>query len=50
LPSGSWIARCRDPQGAAFALQGTRSQTGIGWSVEWDGFSSKGRVVIEPRS
>ena len=26
LPGGSWIARCRDPQGAAFALQGKRSQ------------------------
>jgi predicted enzyme related to lactoylglutathione lyase len=50
LPSGSWIARCRDPQGAAFALQGPRSQAGIGWSTEWDGFSSKGRLVIEPRS
>jgi len=22
LPDGSWIARCRDPQGSAFALQG----------------------------
>jgi uncharacterized protein len=49
LPSGSWIARCRDPQGAAFALQGQRSQAGIGWSTEWDGFSSKGRLVIKPR-
>ena len=26
LPDGSWIARCRDPQGAVFALQGKRSQ------------------------
>ncbi len=26
LPGGSWIVRCRDPQGAAFALQGKRSQ------------------------
>jgi predicted enzyme related to lactoylglutathione lyase len=49
LPSGNWIARCRDPQGAAFALQGPRSQAGIGWTTEWDGFSSKGRLVIEPR-
>jgi uncharacterized protein len=49
LPSGSWIARCRDPQGAAFALQGKRSQNGIGWSTEWDGFSSKGRLVTKPR-
>jgi predicted enzyme related to lactoylglutathione lyase len=49
LPSGSWIVRCRDPQGAAFALQGKRSQDGIGWSTEWDGFSSKGRLVTKPR-
>jgi uncharacterized protein len=59
LPGGSWIARCRDPQGAMFALQGTPSQvrTGrapaleapaseIGWSAEWDGISSKGRLVV----
>jgi predicted enzyme related to lactoylglutathione lyase len=48
LPSGNWIARCGDPQGAAFALQGPRSQAGIGWSTDWDGFSSKGRLVIKP--
>ena len=45
LPAGGWIARCRDPQGAAFSLQGTRSQDGFGWSAEWAGFSSKGRLV-----
>ena len=45
LPGGSWIARCADPQGAVFALQGKRSQDGIGWSTEWDGFSSKGRLL-----
>ena len=49
LPSGNWIARCRDPQGAAFALQGKRSQDGIGWSTEWDGISSRGRLVTKPR-
>jgi uncharacterized protein len=49
LPGGSWIARCRDPQGATFALQGKRNQEGIGWSTEWDGFSSKGRLVTKPR-
>jgi predicted enzyme related to lactoylglutathione lyase len=48
LPGGSWVARCRDPQGAAFALQGQRSHASIGWSTEWDGFSSKGRMVIKP--
>ena len=49
LPGGGWIARCRDPQGAAFALQGTRSRDGFDWSAEWGGFSSKGRLVTEPR-
>jgi len=48
LPGGNWIARCGDPQGAAFALQGPRIQAGIGWSTDWDGFSSKGRLVIKP--
>jgi predicted enzyme related to lactoylglutathione lyase len=49
LPGGGWIARCRDPQGAAFALQGQRSQNSIGWSTAWDGFSSRGRLVTKPR-
>jgi predicted enzyme related to lactoylglutathione lyase len=51
MPDGSWIARCRDPQGAGFALQGKRSQdtSGVGWSTEWGGFSSKGRLVTKPR-
>jgi predicted enzyme related to lactoylglutathione lyase len=48
LPGGSWIARCRDPQGAAFALQGPRRQAGIGWSTDWDGISSRGRLIIKP--
>jgi hypothetical protein len=54
LPSNIWIARCRDPHGAAFALQGKRSQDGIGrvpgsevgWSTEWGGISSRGRLVV----
>jgi uncharacterized protein len=54
LPDGDWIARCRDPQGAAFALQGKRTQEGIGrapasevgWSTAWGGVSSKGRLVV----
>jgi predicted enzyme related to lactoylglutathione lyase len=46
LPGGGWIARCTDPQGAKFALQGTRSHASeVGWSTEWGGFSSKGRLV-----
>lgn len=50
LPGGGWIARCVDPQGAFFALRGKRKQDGIGWSAEWDGFSSKGRLLgTKPR-
>ncbi|MBU6457743.1 MAG: VOC family protein [Bradyrhizobium sp.] len=54
LPGGDLIARCIDPQGAAFALQGKRSQDGIGrvpasdvgWSTEWGRISSRGRLVV----
>lgn len=60
-PGGYWIVQCMDPQGAMFALMGTRSQDGIGrapaleigWSTEWGGLSSRGRVLITkvaPRS
>jgi uncharacterized protein len=46
LPGGSWILRCGDPQGATFALQGTRgSASEVGWSADWAGFSSKGRLL-----
>jgi len=45
LPGGSWILRCGDPQGAMFALQGTRgSATAVSWSADWGGFSSRGRL------
>jgi predicted enzyme related to lactoylglutathione lyase len=57
VPGGSWIARCIDPQGAIFALEGKRSRDGIardpaaevGWSTEWNGISSRGRLVAKPR-
>ncbi len=49
------IARCIDPQGAIFALQGPRSDSvsgrdrlEIGWSTQWEGISSRGRLVGEP--
>ena len=53
IPGGSWIVRCRDPQGAGFALQGKRGQVGIarapaaevGWSTAWGGISSRGRIA-----
>jgi predicted enzyme related to lactoylglutathione lyase len=57
---GNWIVRCRDPQGAAFSLQGKRSRNAIGrkpaasevgWSTEWGGFSSQGRLLVnKPRN
>lgn len=57
VPEGEWIVRCIDPQGAIFALQGTRSQhvnspdsdAEVGWSTSWHGISSKGRLVNKPR-
>jgi len=52
LPDGSWIVRCVDPQGAMFALQGESSHRSVeqppaqlGWSAEWGGFASRGRVI-----
>ena len=52
LPGGLWVAHCSDPQGAAFALQGKRgSSAKVGWRTEWEGFSSRGRLVTpKPRS
>jgi predicted enzyme related to lactoylglutathione lyase len=55
LLDGSWIARCVDPQGAFFALQGMRSRDAglgtaeVGWSSEWSGISSRGRLITRPR-
>ena len=31
VPGGSWIVRCEDPQGAVFALEGTRDRKPIGY-------------------
>jgi hypothetical protein len=58
LPDDSGIARCTDPQGAMFALQGPRSRDrakrladpDIDWSSSWGGISSRGRLVIKPSS
>jgi predicted enzyme related to lactoylglutathione lyase len=51
LPGGSWVAHCVDPQGAAFSLQGKKGHAAkVGWSTEWQGFSSRGRLVApKPR-
>ena len=56
VPDG-WIVRCIDPQGAIFALQGKRSQgslerspaSEVGWSTEWSGISSRGRLITKRR-
>jgi uncharacterized protein len=56
VPDGS-IVRCIDPQGAIFALQGKRSldslerapASEVGWSTEWSGISSRGRLITKPR-
>lgn len=57
LPDDSWFARCRDPQGAAFAIQGTRGPDAIkrapaadlNWSTEWGGVSSRGKLQVPKR-
>jgi len=58
LPDDTGIARCIDPQGAMFALQGPRTKDAtrrlpdpdIGWSSHWGDISSRGRLVAKPRS
>jgi len=58
LPDGCWIARCVDPQGALFALQGLRGQPGseessdleVGWSTKWGDVTSKGRMLVIAKS
>jgi uncharacterized protein len=55
LLGGSWIARCMDPQGTMFSLEGKSSQTGIepakelSWAADWGGFTSRGKVVAKPK-
>jgi len=54
LHDGCWIARCADPQGALFALQGARgpkdaeqpSTPEVAWSAKWGGIASQGRMVL----
>ena len=58
LLGGDWVARCIDPQGAMFSLQGKTSRTDIepasnreiDWAAEWGGFSSRGKVIAKPKS
>ena len=51
LSEGCWIARCVDPQGALFALQGLRGRgteqpSEVGWSTKWGDIVSQGRIVF----
>jgi predicted enzyme related to lactoylglutathione lyase len=54
LRDGCWIARCTDPQGALFALQGARgpkdagqpSASEVAWSAKWGDIASQGRMVL----
>ncbi len=54
LSDNCWIARCVDPQGALFALQGARgernaerpSKAEVAWSSRWGGFASQGRMMV----
>jgi predicted enzyme related to lactoylglutathione lyase len=54
LSDGCWIARCVDPQGALFALQGMRGESDakrpsaseVAWSSKWGGFASQGRMMV----
>ncbi len=54
LRDGCWIARCIDPQGALFALQGARgpkdaeqpSASEVTWSAKWGDIASQGRMVL----
>ena len=54
LTDGCWIARCVDPQGALFALQGTQGQKGaerpsaseVAWSAKWGDIASQGRMLL----
>jgi uncharacterized protein len=50
-PSGLSVAHCLDAQGAAFGLQGRQAYISkVGWRTEWQGFSSRGRLVApKPR-
>jgi predicted enzyme related to lactoylglutathione lyase len=53
LTDGCWIARCADPQGALFALQGARgkdaerpSASEVTWSAKWGDIASQGRMLL----
>ncbi|MBR1122028.1 VOC family protein [Bradyrhizobium lablabi] len=54
LTDGCWIARCVDPQGGLFALQGAGghhdaeqpSASEVTWSAKWGDIASQGRMLL----
>ncbi|HVX77611.1 MAG TPA: VOC family protein [Bradyrhizobium sp.] len=56
VPGETWAARCVDPQGATFAIQGKRSRPGyvqggvaeLRWSAAWGDISSQGKMTAKP--
>jgi predicted enzyme related to lactoylglutathione lyase len=55
VPGDAWIARCVDPQGATFAIQGPRGRSGyargptgeVRWSAAWGDISSQGKITAK---
>jgi hypothetical protein len=55
VPGDAWVARCVDPQGATFAIQGKRGKPGhaqgpgeeVRWSAAWGGISSRGKMTAK---
>jgi predicted enzyme related to lactoylglutathione lyase len=53
VPGDAWVARCVDPQGATFAIQGKRGRLGhaqgpgteVRWSAVWGDISSQGKIT-----
>jgi len=56
VPGDTWVARCVDPQGATFAIQGKRGRPGyargpgaeVRWSAAWGEISSQGKMTAKP--
>jgi predicted enzyme related to lactoylglutathione lyase len=56
VPGDTWVARCVDPQGATFAIQGKRGPAGytrepaaeVRWSAAWGEISSRGKLTAKP--
>lgn len=55
VPGDAWVARCVDPQGATFAIQGKRGRPSraqgpgaeLRWSAVWGDISSQGKMTAK---